>query len=67
MILALSGRSSNDILPFVKDLLDKPVTVRCTCPCFTYGSAAGPIYCGMPRVSACPIPKYRTIGPCIVI
>ena len=27
MILALSGRSSNDILPFVKDLLDKPVTV----------------------------------------
>ena len=27
MILALSGRSCNDILPFVKDLLDKPVTV----------------------------------------
>ncbi len=27
MILALSGRGNDDILPFVKDLLDKPITV----------------------------------------
>lgn len=27
LVLALSGRGSDDILPFVRDLLDKPVTV----------------------------------------